>query len=283
MAINENMVANIVKPSATKIESLNSSMSNGQMSIVRTIVGNESAIEKEYKSFCAQYGTITELKAAQVGENSAFIGLNCIVSAASYDLLAPGMARCTQTYLIPNYNEGIKENVADAVKEQHFETSDVSVTERNVRYAPFWVKAFQNDTETEAKAWKAIQNFLDTTVESKEEAATLLANSTAFVDGAAQKLAIKKMVCLRMGGVDAFYYPVQTVSVSDVSKEDKVGVGEDVGTISEPSGLKKITLKGGLEWLKMSDKVSWDGTSFHIEQQWAGAQSWDKDLYASSK
>lgn len=279
MAINENMVVNIVAPKNYKTESWSGSMSNGQGTVVKTIVGEESKVSDEYNKFCAAYGTITVLNE----KDCPFKGLQCMVTSASYEVIAPGMARATQTFTTPSYNNDIGNSVADAAKEQHIETSDVSVTERNIRYAPFWVKAFENDPTTEAKAWKAIQTFLDTSVESKEEAETLLNNAVGFVDSGTQGNAVRKMVCLRMGGVDAFYYPIQTISVSEVSKNMREDVGSGVGTIGSPKNLKKINPDGSLEWLKMSDKVSWDGVSFHIERQWAGALSWDKDLYGNGK
>lgn len=273
------MAAGSVKPvklTGTVEEEFNwaASASNGQITITQTFVGDSASAKTLFKTHAAAYGILV---AAPTG---APFGGMLYVGGATFELLAVDLAKVSLTWNTPA--TGVSEDLG-SFQDQHFETAEYTVMERNIRYAPFWVNEFNTNSQLgdieEARAWKAVQTYLDTEITTEEEQAAL--ESTVQTLAGTHWTVVKKMISMRLGGVDSFYVPVQTITMQDITNTAQVNVGDNVGLVSDnkPLGFKKLNLSDNLQWLNTGDTITFDGTSYHREQKWSGANIWDKELY----
>lgn len=265
-----------VKLTGTKEEEFNwaANASNGQVTVTQTFVGDVASAKTLFANHARAYG---ELVSAPSG--SPFGGL-LYVGGATYELLGVDLAKVSLSWNTPT--TGAVEDTG-SFQDQHYETADYTVMERNIRYAPFWVNDFgateQFGDIEEARAWKAVQTYIDAEISTEEEQAEL--ESKVQTLAGTHWSVVQKMISMRLGGVDSFYVPVQTISMSDITNTAQVDVGENVGLVSmtKPKGFRKLNLSDDLEWLNTGDTITFDGTSYHREQRWSGANIWDKSLY----
>lgn len=203
-----------------------------------------------------------------------------LVSAeASHE--SPVEAILTLTYAYVPADGGSGSGGGGTVDENREETADFQNIEKPLTAAPFWKSDSEgsdlSDPVTATQAMKIAQLYIDADDISAAE-------SELNKNIEAQRLvpatsAIRAFIAKRLAGVEAFFYPAPTLSVSTQSAEPPSDFGADVAKIVTAPDFKKIPVPEGFDWLGAGDRLTFSGGVYTRERSYIGADKWDEDLY----
>ncbi|MBQ7331817.1 MAG: hypothetical protein IJW39_01045 [Opitutales bacterium] len=187
---------------------------------------------------------------------------------------SPVEAILTLTFSLDRAEGGSGSGGGSADLADPVEVADFQNIEKPLTSAPFW-KFNSENAHKKGLAAKIAQLYIDAeTVEKAEEILTKECASYGI-----DTEPIRKFIEKRLAGIEAYYYPAPTLSITEESLDAPDDFGQHVAKIVASPGMNKIPVPDNFKWLGAGDRLTYSGGVFTRERSYIGANAWDRDLY----
>lgn len=190
---------------------------------------------------------------------------------------SPVEAVLTLTFSLDRAEGGSGSGGGSADLADPVEVADFQNIEKPLTSAPFWTFSSES-AQKKAQAAKIAQLYIDAETVDKAEELLKTECGKLGIDDAGMEV-VRKFIEKRLAGIEAYYYPAPTLSITEESLDAPDGFGQHVAKIVASPGMNKIPVPDNFKWLGAGDRLTYSGGVFTRERSYIGANAWDRDLY----